>query len=102
MYPSAKSAGANLIKALVASFFISLFAIVSILHPMCVPQPSGMPLKPMMPGISSLGNVIPSSSLKEKLCNSLVLLIVANNCGTLANVPGMKFNSSPWYGREKW
>ena len=59
-FPAHRSARNSPIKALVSSFFISLFAVVSILFPMCVPRPSGTPLKPIMLGISSLGNVIPS------------------------------------------
>ena len=80
---------------------------------MCVPRPSGVPLKPKMLGISSLGNVIPSYfpktisnlpelliSLKEKFGKPTVLLMVASNCVTVSKVPGMKANRSPLYGRD--
>ena len=79
---------------------------------MCVPRPSGMPLKPIKLGISSLRNVIPLYfpksisnlpelliSLNGKFGKPTVLLMVANNCGTVSNVPGMKANRSPLYGR---
>ena len=80
---------------------------------MCVPRPSGTPLKPIMLGISSLGNVIPSYfpktisnlpelliSLKEKFGKPTVHLMVASNCGTVSKVSGMKANRSPLYGRD--
>ena len=80
---------------------------------MCVPHPSGVPLKPIMLGILSLGNVIPSYfpktisnlpelliSLKAKFGKPTVLLMVASNCGTVSKVPGMKTNRSPLYGRD--
>ena len=80
---------------------------------MCVARPSKTPLKPITLGILSLGNVIPSYfpktisnlpelliSLNENFGNPTVLLIVANNCGTVSKVPGMKTNCSPLYARD--
>ena len=80
---------------------------------MCVPRPSGVPLKPIMLGISSVGNVIPSYFpktisnlpelliyLKKKFGKPIVLLMVASNCGTVLKVPGMKANCSLLYGRD--
>ena len=80
---------------------------------MCVPRPSGTPLKPIMLGISSFGNVIPPYfpktisylpelliSLNEQFGKPTVLLIVANNCGRVSKVPGMKANRSPSYARD--
>ena len=103
--------GKSHIKALV-SFCMNLFANVSILYPICVPRPSGTPLKSIMLGILSLGNVIPSYlpkkisnlpelliSLNENFGKATVLLMVANNFGTVSKAPGMKANRSPFYGR---
>ena len=80
---------------------------------MCVPPPTGMPLKPIMLGFSSIGNVIPSYfpktfsnllelliSLSEIFVKRTVRLMVANNCGTVSNVSGIKPNCSPLYGRD--
>ena len=80
---------------------------------MCVPRPSVMPLKAVLLGILSLQKVIPSYfpktffnlpelliSLNERFVEPTVLSIVADHCGAVTNVPGMKPNFSPLYRRD--
>ena len=75
---------------------------------MCIPFPSGIPLNPIMLGISPLGKVILSyfpnkisylpelfSSLNKKRGSPAVRLTVARNCDTESNVPGLKASFCP-------